>query len=137
MLHTDPAYAPTDSRLWSFLNCQVQGGFCEASMWLAKVLTPAPGASAPDLWKSWVSHRQNLPAQIVHDAPFRHLLSTPATIQSQSVLRALQGLGGVWFAGGYTLPYDSQETALLSAMSVAEGLNPSAGRARLPKGARS
>jgi len=129
MLHTDPVYAPANSRHWSFLNCQVQGGFCEASMWLADVLTPAPGAGRPNLWKSWVSHRQSLPAQVLHEAHFKHVLSTPATIHSQSVLRALQGQGNVWFAGGFTQPYDSQETALLSAMSVADAL--AAGGARV------
>ena len=122
MLHTDPAYAPASPNHWSFLNCRLEGGFCEASMWLTKVLTPAPGASPPGLWKSWVTHRSSLPAQVVHESHYRHLLPTPATIQAQSALRALQGQGGVWFAGGYTLPYDAQETALLSAMSVADGI---------------
>jgi uncharacterized protein len=122
MLHTDPAYAPASPNHWSFLNCRIEGDFCEASMWLAKVLTPAPGASPPGVWKSWVTHRASLPAQVVHESQYRHLLPTPATIRSQSALRAMQGQGGVWFAGGYTLPYDSQETALLSAMSVADGI---------------
>jgi hypothetical protein len=29
----------------------------------------------------------------------------------------------LWFAGGYLYPYDAQETALLSAIEVANGLN--------------
>ena len=91
-------------------------------MWLAKVLTPAPGADAPNLWKSWVTHRTTLPAQILHESSYRHLLPTPATIRAQSALRATQGQGGVWIAGGYTQPYDAQETALLSAMAVADGI---------------
>lgn len=134
MLHTDPAYVGADPRFWSFLNCQLQGGFCEASMWLAKVLAPPPGASPPNLWKSWVGHRSALPAQIVHDANFKHVLSTPATIRAQAALRALQGQGRVWFAGGFTQPYDSQETALLSAMSVAEGIVPGTARGRALRG---
>lgn len=41
-LHTDPIYAPANSLYWSFLNCQLQGtAFCEASMWLASVVTGA------------------------------------------------------------------------------------------------
>ncbi|MFY9511636.1 MAG: hypothetical protein WAQ05_11765, partial [Rubrivivax sp.] len=123
MLHTDPVYAPGDPRNVSFLNCAVQGNFCEASMSMAHVLPPAPGAGAPPaLWKSWVTHRQALPTQVLHEAHYRHLLPTPASIRAQDKLRALQGQGGVWFAGGYTHPYDSQETALLSAMAVADGL---------------
>jgi hypothetical protein len=34
----------------------------------------------------------------------------------------MQGQDGIWFTGGYTFPYDAQETALLSALSVALGL---------------
>jgi predicted NAD/FAD-binding protein len=128
MLHTDPAYAPPDKKTWSFLNCQVQGGFCEASMQLADVLTPAPGMPPPNVWKSWVTHRQSLPTQVLHQAGFTHLLSTPATIHAQSLLNTLQGQSGVWFAGGYTQPFDSQESALLSAMSVADGIGASAAR---------
>lgn len=122
MLHADAAYAPEPPRYRSFLNCAVQAGFCEASMWLAQVLTPAPGASPPQIWKSWVTHRQQLPTQVLHESQYRHLLPTPATLDAQTALRALQGQGGVWFAGGYTRPYDAQETALLSALEVAEGM---------------
>ena len=128
MLHTDPAYAPAEQKYWSFLDCQLQGDKCEASMWLAKVLTPPPGANPPNLWKSWVTHRMALPAQVVHEATYRHLLPTPATLRAQRLLQAAQGKAGVWVAGGYTHPFDAQETALLSAMDVAAaiGAGPSA-----------
>ena len=63
------------------------------------------------------------------DVTFQHLVPTPASLQAQSVLRALQGVGNVWFAGCYLSPYDSQETALVSAIDVAAGIG--AGGARL------
>jgi predicted NAD/FAD-binding protein len=125
MLHTDPVYATADARYRSFLNCRAQSGFCEASMWLAPVLS-----GAPDLWKSWVTHRSQLPSQVLHQAGFRHLLTTPSTIRAQDALGQQQGRDGIWFAGGWTQPYDSQETALLSAMNVAEALAPGARRVR-------
>jgi hypothetical protein len=56
------------------------------------------------------------------------MLPTPTTLAAQNLLRALQGRGGVWFAGGYTFPYDSQETALVSALQVALGLRVSSAR---------
>lgn len=129
-LHLDPIYVPPDPRLWSFLNCQIQGSFCEASMWMAGVLTEPRPATAAKLWKSWVTHRQRQPAFVLREAAFRHMLPTPATLAGQNLLRALQGRGGVWFAGGYTFPYDSQETALVSALQVAIGLNASSARVR-------
>jgi len=129
-LHLDPIYAAADFRLRSFLNCQIQGGFCEASMWLASVLTEPPLATAVKIWKSWVTHRSQQPALVLHEAAFKHMLPTPASLFAQALLRGLQGRGGVWFAGGYTFPYDSQETALVSALQVALGLNASTARVR-------
>ena len=123
-LHTDPIYAPVDSAHWSFLNCQLQGdNFCESSMWLADVVTGALPATAEKLWKSWTTHRLQQPAQVLHEADFMHMLPTPASIQAQTDARQLQGKTGLWFAGGYLFPYDAQETALLSAIEVANGLN--------------
>jgi predicted NAD/FAD-binding protein len=122
VLHTDPAYVPPNPFLWSFLNCHVRGASCEASMWMAPVLAGPPFATAAKLWKSWTTHR-DLPAGILHEAHFVHLLPTPASLRAQVALRTLQGREGVWFAGGYTRPYDSQETALRSALGVAVGLH--------------
>ena len=50
-----------------------------------------------------------------------HMLPTPASIQAQTNTRLLKGRTGLWFAGGYLFPYDAQETALLSAIEVANG----------------
>ena len=123
-LHTDPIYAPADQAHWSFLNCQLQGAsFCESSMWLKDVVTGAPATTAEKLWKSWTTHRLQQPAQVLHQADFMHMLPTPASIQAQTNTRQLQGRTGLWFAGGYLFPYDAQETALLSAIEVANGLN--------------
>ena len=121
-LHTDPIYAASNPLFWSFLNSRVDGAFCEASMWLAPVIATAPVTTTAKLWKSWTTHRTQQPSQILHQASFKHMLPTPATLSAQNQLRAQQGSGGIWFAGGYTLPYDAQETALLSALSVALGL---------------
>jgi predicted NAD/FAD-binding protein len=105
-------------------------------MWLAPVLTPPPGASPVNLWKSWVTHRSSPPTQVLHEAAFRHLLATPATIRAQNRLRALSGMGGLWFAGGYLHPYDAQETALLSAIAVADGVGSQPSGVKSPSGLR-
>ena len=97
-------------------------------MWLAPVIATAPPATAVKLWKSWTTHRAQQPAQVLHDATFKHMLPTPASIAAQSQLRSMQGQDGIWFAGGYTLPYDAQETALLSALGVALGLGSASAR---------
>jgi predicted NAD/FAD-binding protein len=129
VLHTDPIYAPPNPNHWSFLNCRLQGAYCEASMWMADVL-PIQPQTAAKIWKSWVTHRSQQPAQILHESSFKHMLPTPGSIAAQTALSGLQGLGGIWFTGGYTLPYDSQETALLSAMNVADRLGGATTRSR-------
>jgi predicted NAD/FAD-binding protein len=121
-LHTDPIYAPANPLLWSFLNCRADGPFCEASMWMGPVIEGAPITTTGKLWKSWITHRSQQPAQIVHQVSFKHMLPTPATLFAQDILALLQGRDGIWFAGGYTRPYDAQETALRSALGVAIGL---------------
>jgi predicted NAD/FAD-binding protein len=128
-LHTDPLYAHPNEQVRSFLNCHVTGAHCEASMWLASVLTAPPHTTAANVWKSWITHRQP-PMAILHEATFEHLLPTPATLLAQRALGALQGRGGIWVAGGYTFPYDSQETALRSALGVALGLRVTSARCR-------
>jgi len=122
-LHADPAFAPADPAWWSFLNCRADGNFCEASMWLDAVL------GVEGLWKSWITHRAP-PQQVLASADFLHVAPFPAAIKAQRVLATQQGRNGLWFAGGYTLPFDSQETALLSAMTVAEGLAGASARTR-------
>jgi predicted NAD/FAD-binding protein len=121
-LHTDPLYAPTDSRHRSFFNCDVQGEFCEGSMWLASVVTGAPPATTAKVWKSWITHRPR-PQHVLREADFTHMLPTVETLLAQERLGSFQGVDGIWFAGGYLYPYDAQETAVLSALRVAQGLH--------------
>jgi predicted NAD/FAD-binding protein len=123
-LHRDPTYAAPDPLHWSFFNAAALGHYCETSMQLGVMLAPAPDGQPIDVWKSWTTHRDRQPAEVLHSTRFHHMLPTPATIRAQDALRAQQGAGGLWFAGSYTLPFEAQETALLSAMRVAEGLAP-------------
>jgi predicted NAD/FAD-binding protein len=91
-------------------------------MWLKDVLTVPPAATAAKVWKSWITHEAQPPANVLAQARYKHMLPTPTTLNAQKLLLALQGRGDVWFAGGYTQPYDSQETALVSAGFVAQGV---------------
>ena len=129
-LHSDPIYAPANPGCWSFLNCQITGSYCEASMWLAAVITGPPPRTAARLWKSWVTHRRDQPVTVLHDAGFMHMMPTPSTLVAQGAVSRLQGRDGLWFAGGFLHPYDSQETALRSALGVALGLGATSTRGK-------
>ena len=91
-------------------------------MWMAPVLTDVPFATRAKLWKSWVTHRDQEPSEVLHEIRFRHMLPTAASVLAQSTLRPLQGQYGVWLASGFLYPYDAQETAFASAIEVARGL---------------
>jgi predicted NAD/FAD-binding protein len=125
-LHTDPLYATADPGYWSFLNSGIhsglRGAYCEASMWMSGVVTSAPPSTTAKVWKSWVTHRAQQPAQVLAEASFQHLLPTPASLAASQALLRFQGEDRLWFAGGYLNSYDSQETALSSALGVARGL---------------
>jgi predicted NAD/FAD-binding protein len=71
---------------------------------------------------------------VLQEVQFQHMVPTPATLQAQNSLDALQGVGNIWFTGGYTRPYDSQETALLSALEVALKIAVSSTRSNLLAG---
>ena len=123
-LHTDPAFAPAEHQLVVLPQLPCRGHH------LRGVHVAGPGARRRrGLWKSWITHRAP-PQQVLASADFLHVVPSPAGIKAQRVLATQQGRGGLWFAGGYTLPFDSQETALLSAMTVAEGLAGGSARTR-------
>ena len=53
-----------------------------------------------------------------------------STHDAQVARRALGGQGNLWFAGGWTRAFDAQETCLLSALAVADGLGADSAHAR-------
>jgi predicted NAD/FAD-binding protein len=76
VIHTDPIYAPGNQEYWSFFNAEIQGGYCEASMWLADVLATVPRQTAAKVWKSWVLHRSRQPTQVLAQSQYRHMVPT-------------------------------------------------------------
>jgi predicted NAD/FAD-binding protein len=121
-IHTDAIYSPANGAHRSFHNARIENGFCETSMWLADVIADTDPSTAARVWKSWTTHRVTQPAELLLESQFRHMLPTPQTLQAQTDLLALQGQENIWFAGGYTRPFDSQETALVSATDTAQAL---------------
>jgi predicted NAD/FAD-binding protein len=124
LVHTDPAYVHRDRRNWAAYNAGVDGVNCEGSAWLGALQeTPASGASV-DVFKSWAQRRHADPKQILLERRFKHPLISRSTIKAARALRPLQGRKGLYFSGQYTTGMDLQETALYSAMQVAEALAP-------------
>jgi hypothetical protein len=125
-LHRQPTYAPTDPEHRSFLNVRAAGPYSEGSMSMAHVMPTLVDGTPIDLWKSWSTFRAEAPGEPLAETTYRHMIPTVDTLAAQAALAGQQGLDGLFVLGGYTRPYDSQETALLSALAAAEALAPEA-----------
>ena len=124
LVHTDAAYVHRDRRNWAAYNAGVDGRNCEGSAWLG-ALQEKSGSGAPvHVFKSWAQRRRVDPKHILLERRFKHPLISRSTIKAARALRPLQGRKGLYFSGHYTTGTDLQETAVYSAMQVAEALAP-------------
>jgi predicted NAD/FAD-binding protein len=119
LIHTDPAYVQQDRANWTAYNAEIDGRECEGSAWLGALI-----GEPVDVFKSWAQRRRTDPRRIVAQRRFQHPLITPQAIRAARALRPLQGHGGLYFSGQYTTGMDLQESAVWSAMQVAQALAP-------------
>jgi predicted NAD/FAD-binding protein len=129
VVHTDPVYVHADPRHRSAYNVIRAGDRCEGCIWYGAIRDPLPDGTLLPLFKSWATARPVPATQVLASANFRHVLPTPALMALQSKVADAQGRGGVWFAGSWVIDVDLQETALRSAMAIAERLAPGASAA--------
>jgi predicted NAD/FAD-binding protein len=124
VIHDDPTVMPADRRDWCMHNAAVDGDTCEATFWLGAYRTDPVSGEPVQLFKSWATHRTIAPEAIRAERTFHHLLLTPDAVRAAADLAPWQGRDGLFFAGHATQLTDLQETALASAMAVAEVLDP-------------
>ena len=124
LVHTDPAYMHRDRRNWAAYNAGVYGHSCEGSAWLGALHEKSASGASVHVFKSWAQRRRADPEHILLERRFKHPLITRSTIKAARALRPLQGRHGLYFSGHYTTGMDLQESALYSAMQVAEELAP-------------
>ena len=124
LVHRDPAYVPSDPSYWTAYNAGITGSECEGSAWMGALTDPLPSGTPIDLFKSWAQRRSADPRRIVFQREFKHPLITPEAIAAARKLQRWQGRHGLYFSGAFTTGSDLQETALYSAMKVAEEIAP-------------
>jgi uncharacterized protein len=124
LVHTDPAYMHRRHRNWAAYNAGVDGPRCEGSAWLGALQEKSASGASVHVFKSWAQRRHADPEHILFERRFKHPLITRSTIKAARALRPLQGRKGLYFSGHYTTGMDLQESALYSAMQVAEALAP-------------
>jgi predicted NAD/FAD-binding protein len=124
LIHTDPVYVQRDRSNWAVYNAGVDGRDCEGSVWYGALHHKLRSGATIDVFKSWAERRRADPKHILLERRFKHPLISRSTIQAARALRRLQGRNGLYFSGQYTTGFDSQESAVYSAMKVAESLAP-------------
>ena len=124
LVHRDPAYVHRRRKYWTAYNAGVDGPECEGSAWIGALHDPLPSGAAVPVFKSWAMRRRSDPERIVCERTFKHPLISPRAIAAARALGSLQGRHGLYFSGAYTTGADLQETALYSAMKVAEAVAP-------------
>jgi predicted NAD/FAD-binding protein len=119
-IHGDRRLMPRDEAAWSVVNIRADAAHSSLSIW-----DPARGLP---VFKSWVTYDEVLPEPLYATATYEHGLIDTTYFDAQRRLRPLQGRHGVSLAGLYTSDADSHESAILSAVAVAERLAPGSRR---------
>lgn len=119
-----PCWMPEDTHFWEAVNTIVDGDALEFSVWFGPLRDRYDDTQQIPVFKSWAS--PNLApascASMFLSHAHRILLPTTAFMSARADVLTHQGHGRVWFAGGWTNWFDSQEAALDSATDVAEQL---------------
>jgi predicted NAD/FAD-binding protein len=117
-------YMPGDDKYWEPVNTIVDGDTLMFSAWFGPLRAKYDGDKKIPVFKSWGSP-ERAPQACGHEfLAHEHRVVQPTTdfMQAREELAPFQGKDGVWFAGGWTNWFDSQEAALDSATRVADAL---------------
>ena len=124
LIHRDPVYAYQRRARWAAYNAGIDGLECEGSAWVGALHERTASGETVDVFKSWAQRRRTQPTEVLLERRFQHPLLSRRAIAAARALRPLQGRGGLYFSGTYTTGTDLQETAVYSALKVAEAVAP-------------
>ncbi|HEY7127296.1 MAG TPA: FAD-dependent oxidoreductase [Ktedonobacterales bacterium] len=123
-VHGDLRLMPARKDHWSVVNMRFDGTHSSATVWKHwKSRTP--------ILKSWITYEDRLPEPLFALAAYVHPKVTPAYFQAQTKLAAFQGQDRLWLVGVYTQGVDCHESAIGSAIRVAQQLAPHSPRLKL------
>jgi predicted NAD/FAD-binding protein len=116
-VHGDRRLMPADERFWSVINIRYDGAHSSNSVWKRR-------AAETPIFKSWVTYETRAPEPLYNLTTYYHPKPTLRYFEAQPALGALQGQNNLWFAGMYTHDVDNHESAILSAVKIAQRLDP-------------
>jgi len=123
-VHRDPSLLPPDRDDWSSVQLVRDGNECAIHEWCGQ-------SRDADVFRSWITRAARPLADVIACVDYRHAKPTPGYFAAQSALAECQGQAGIWFAGLWTAGQDNHESALASAMRIAEKLAPRSERLAL------
>jgi predicted NAD/FAD-binding protein len=117
-------WMPGEARYWEAVNTVVDGDALQFTTWFGPLRDPYDGNKRIPVFKSWGAPDldPSLCAHTFFSHAHRILMPTTDFMRRRQEVLTHQGTDHVWFTGGWTNWFDSQEAALDSATRVAEQL---------------
>jgi predicted NAD/FAD-binding protein len=117
VIHRDPGLMPERRADWSIVNVRVDDDAAWTTEW-------SGWRENLPVFRSWLPPGRSLPEGVIHDHSFHHLVVNRASRTLQGAIAAEQGRSGLFLAGMYTADVDNHESALCSAVTLAQALAP-------------
>ncbi|MFN8562637.1 MAG: FAD-dependent oxidoreductase [Anaerolineae bacterium] len=120
-IHGDTRLMPPQRKHWSTVNLRFDGTFSQMTIWKA-------WKSKNPVFRSWITHDDRQPDPLYALAKYLHPRVDAAYFGAQSALQTYQGRHNLWLAGMYMHDIDCHESAVLSAVKIAQTLAPQTSR---------
>lgn len=116
-VHEDHRLMPANRDHWSVINTRYEGTHSSNTIWKA-------WKSKRPIFRSWVTYDAELPSDLHIVRTYLHPKINLNYFRAQQNLVAQQGEHNLWLAGLYMHDIDCHESALLSAVNIAQVLDP-------------
>ncbi len=116
-VHGDRRLMPAEEKYWSVVNLRYDGRYSQNTVW-------KQWKSARPIFRSWVTFDADMPDSLYTVVNYDHVKINLAYYQAQKELIALQGRNQLWLAGLYMHDIDCHESAVLSAIHIAQKIDP-------------
>lgn len=128
-IHGDPRFMPPDVNDWRVVNIRYNGTDSAISMY-------KHWKGVKNLFKTWLNFNirasddkgSAVPSPLYKLVEYKHAVNDLDYFHVQRAIQLLQGRDNLWFAGNWTFDNDSHESAIHSAIKIAEHLSPESER---------
>lgn len=117
VIHGDDSFMPKHRADWSHVNMFHEGEHAFMTDW-------SGWRHGLPVFRTWMPPQRKLPEPLYGRRRFHHLIMSPENALMQRQIASLQGRAGVWTVGMYAVDVDNHESALLSAIPLAQSLAP-------------